>query len=171
MSREVRKVAVGWQHPRLNDELYVPLMDGSKFFTDLQMYEENSRMWERGMVRDLVNKQEWLTRGEAGVCTTCFYQYYGTSPKMEDYMPLWGPEEATHFMLYESITRGTPLSPGFASEEELAEWCVSNNITMCPTRRLTLTGWLKLFHGSSMGQLMRERINTVLVEEPVVSLA
>lgn len=171
MSREVRKVAVDWQHPKLDDKLFVPLMDGAKYFTDLRLYEENSRMWERGMVRDPENKQEWITRGEAGICTSCFYEYYGSQPKLEDYAPLWSPEEATHFMLYESITRGTPLSPAFATEEQLAVWCVENHITMCPTRRLTLTGWLKLFHGASLGQLMRERINTVLVEEPEISFA
>lgn len=165
MSREVRKVAVHWQHPKLEDRLYVPLLDGAWFERDVRCYEENKRMWERGMVRDIVNN-DWITRGEAGVCVSCFYSYYGDEPDARDYMPQWDARDATQYMLYETNTRGTPLSPAFTTRDELAAWCVENNITLCPTRKLTFTGWLKLSQGFSMGQLIRERSDTVMLDNP-----
>lgn len=170
MSREVRKVAVDWQHPKLDHKLFVPLLNGAWFERDLRRYEENKSMWDRGMVRDTANN-DWITRGEAGVCESCFYSYYGDVPDALDYMPQWAPEDATHYMLYETNTRGTPLTPAFARRDELAAWCVENNITLCPTRKLTFTGWLKLAQGFTTGQLMRERINTVLLEEPEAMFA
>jgi hypothetical protein len=171
MSREVRKVAAGWQHPKLNDKLFVPLMDGSRFVSDSQRYEENRRMWELGMVRDPLNAKEWITRREAGICQTCFHQYYGNEPHQDQYMPVWKPEEATQYMLYETLTLGTPLSPAFPTENELADWCVTHKVTLCPTRRLTFTGWLQLCHGFTFGQLMREKINTILIEDALLQPA
>jgi len=171
MSREVRKVAADWQHPKLNDKLFVPLLNGDRFLRDRQVYEENRRMWDLGMVRDPENAKEWITRREAGICQTCFYQYYGNEPHQEQYMPVWTQDQATHFMLYETLTLGTPLSPAFKTEEALADWCVSHNITLCPTRKLTFTGWLQLCRGITLGQLMREKINTVLLDEPVLDFA
>lgn len=168
MSREVRKVAADWQHPKLNDTLYVPLLDGTKFHHDLQQYEQNRKMWTLGMVRDPVNTAEWISRREAGICQSCFYEYYGNEPHQDQYMPQWDDEKATCFMLYENLTLGTPLSPAFPTEDALADWCVSHNITLCPTRRLTFTGWLQLCRGFTMGRLMREKINTILIEDALL---
>jgi hypothetical protein len=164
MTREVRKVAVDWQHPKLNAKLFVPLLDGAKFYEDVRLYEEDKRMWTLGQVRDPVDRTSWISRGEAGISETVFETFCGPAPQVQDYMPLWRPEEATHFALYETITRGTPLTPVFATHDELAAWCVENNITLCPTRKLTFTGWLKLCHGFTMGQLLREKVDTLLIE-------
>lgn len=43
-------------------------------------------------------------------------------PNPKSYMPRWSPEEATHFMLYETVTEGTPISAAFASMEALMGW-------------------------------------------------
>lgn len=39
-----------------------------------------------------------------------------------DFMPDWKKEEATHYMMYETISEGTPISPIFSTQEELAEF-------------------------------------------------
>lgn len=43
-------------------------------------------------------------------------------PALAEYMPQWPPEVATHFMLYETVTEGTPVSPTFATSEDLTAW-------------------------------------------------
>jgi hypothetical protein len=171
MSREVRKVAVDWQHPKLNAMLFVPLLDGAKFSKDLQRYEEDRRMWTLGQVRDPLDQTAWISRGEAGLTQSCFDTFYGAPPASDEYMPLWDTNEATHYMLYETQTRGTPLTPAFATQDELAQWCVDHDITLCPTRMLTLTGWLKLCRGFTMGQLLREKVDTLFIEQPSVAFA
>ena len=164
MSREVRKVAVDWQHPKLNAKLFVPLLDGARFQKDVKVYEEDKRMWRLGQVRDPVDRSSWISRGEAGVSETVFEAYAGPAPDVRDYMPQWRPEEAAHYVLYETITRGTPLTPAFATTDELAAWCVEHDITLCPTRKLTFAGWLKLCHGFTMGQLLRDKADTLFIE-------
>lgn len=172
MSREVRKVTVDWKHPKLSDTLYLPLFDGSKFQQDVERYEIAERMWSLGMVRDVVNN-DWMSRDEAGISETRFESYYGPHPDVRDYMPLWDAETATHFMLYENMTHGTPLSPAFATRDDLAAWCVKNDVMLCSTRGLTFAGWLKLCRGFTAGQLMREKTETVLIRrpDPVLALA
>lgn len=164
MSREVRRVVADWQHPRaLDGKHYRPLLDGGNYFRDLHTYAQNSQMWRRGMVRDIVN-DDWISREDAGVCESRFETFYGPAPTEAEYMPCWTQEDATHYMLYETITKGTPLTPAFAKQEDLAQWCVKNNITLCPTRKLTFTGWMKLANGVTVGQLLREKIDTIRLE-------
>jgi hypothetical protein len=171
MSREVRKVAVDWQHPKLNAKLFVPLLDGAKYLKDLQRYEEDRRMWTLGQVRDPMDQTAWISRDEAGLTQSCFDLFSGPPPAPDEYMPLWTPDEATYYVLYETQTRGTPLTPSFATHDELAQWCVENNVTLCETRRLTLTGWLKLCRGYTLHQLMREKVDTLFIEQPTTAFA
>lgn len=37
--------------------------------------------------------------------------YYGGGPVKEHYMPAWAAGQATHYMMYETVTEGTPISP------------------------------------------------------------
>ena len=42
------------------------------------------------------------------------------------YRPEWTDEERTHYQLYETVTEGTPMSPPFATKEELGNWMFDN---------------------------------------------
>lgn len=75
----------------------------------------------------------------------------GDRPKKRDYMPDWTEEEATHFMMYETMSEGTPLSPAFATPEELARWCVDNNVDRCGTIKATYEEWLSIARGAYGG--------------------
>ena len=51
-----------------------------------------------------------------------YAQWNGDRPVASEYMPLWPEELCTHYMLYETVTEGTPISPAFPSKEELEMW-------------------------------------------------
>ncbi len=41
-----------------------------------------------------------------------------------DYRPDWTQAEMTHYQLYENVSEGTPVSPAFATEDELINYLV-----------------------------------------------
>lgn len=38
----------------------------------------------------------------------------------------WTPDEATAYQVYETVSEGTPVSPVFATREDLKAWLISN---------------------------------------------
>ena len=71
----------------------------------------------------------------------------GPRPNPSDFMPTWTDKEATHFMMYESTSEGTPLSPAFATPEELARWLVENNASAFVGETASYEGWLRVARG------------------------
>jgi hypothetical protein len=97
MGREVRMVPANWQHPRSSMGKYNPLMDG---------YESACEVREEEM---------------------CEYPDHAPDrPDPKEYMPVFRADKATHYMMYETITKGTPISPAFETPELLAAWLVAN---------------------------------------------
>ena len=104
MGREVRKVPANWHHPvyqpREGKSGLKPLYDGDDY--QAKHDEFINRLNTNGL-QDAVD-------------------YFGSAPDENDYMPRWTPEQRTHFMMYETTSEGTPISPAFATPEELARW-------------------------------------------------
>lgn len=46
-------------------------------------------------------------------------------PNPAYYRPSWTNEERTHYQVYEDVSEGTPVSPVFATEEEVVNWLVT----------------------------------------------
>ena len=65
-------------------------------------------------------------------------------PKQENYMPNWKDEECTHYMMYESISEGTPMSPAFKTREKLAKWLTDNNANAGAFSTATYDQWLAM---------------------------
>jgi hypothetical protein len=68
-------------------------------------------------------------------------------PNKDDYMPDWPAEQRTHLMMYEDTTEGTPISPAFATPEELARWLVDNGASAFGRSTGTYEGWLRVAQG------------------------
>jgi hypothetical protein len=62
-------------------------------------------------------------------------------------MPQWGEGEATHYMMYEDTTEGTPISPAFATPEELARWLTDNGASAFAGRPASYEAWLRVCLG------------------------
>lgn len=115
---EIRKVAPNWSHPvmfRNGNMEFVPLL--KSFSEDLRNWERESKEWEDGTHEDLVK----------GYVSKDYYptlEDYEPKPERESYMPEWSSEEATWLQVYETVSEGTPISPAFATPEELIDYLV-----------------------------------------------
>lgn len=117
-NREIRKVPPNWEHPRVISGIsgvpvFVPLFSGEYYQERLEEYNESLQRWNNGEYAEFITGASRFMTAE---------QYLGGPPKLNDHMPIWPPEEATHFMYYETCSEGTPISPAFATIEELAKW-------------------------------------------------
>lgn len=101
MSREVRPVALDWEHPLAGGTYsdgsprYVPLHSREALRLDLEDYHDNPGDWEDG------------------------------PPDPDDYMPPIPEGHPYGWQLYETVSEGSPLSPVCASKDELAAWLSS----------------------------------------------
>ena len=138
MGREVRKVAAGWSHPTDTQGRFIPLHSGS-LSADLEEWEVKAEAWGRGFDRRWDDSETPLTEEEKA---WPFSEAYGASPVVAEYMPDWGEEEATHFMLYENVSEGTPVSPAFFTEEELARWLADHSANLMGHAERSYESWL-----------------------------
>lgn len=143
MSREVRRVPADWVHPRNNRGRYVPLHGGS-FKTKLADWLEGERMWNSGLVWDYKN-QDW--RPKPAEYTFTWEDWDGEIPDATEYMPDWPESERTHYQMYETTTEGKPISPVFATPEELAHWLADNHANSFCDMTETYETWLSMIVG------------------------
>lgn len=108
MGREVRKVPPKWEHPKMEGwrgergDLQ-PMFD--------RPYEDARREWLEGLA---AHKPE--------ECNGCdYWEWCGNPPERSYYRP-WRDEEATWLQVWETVSEGTPVSPPFATREELAQY-------------------------------------------------
>lgn len=126
MGREVRKVKADWQHPKdENTGRYKPLYPGER-------YEERKREFEeRQAAEGLQAAIDWC----------------GSPPDINDFMPNWPEAERTHLMMYEDTSEGTPISPAFATPEELARWLADTGASSFGHSTATYEQWLAVARG------------------------
>ena len=122
MGREVRMVPAGWEHPVDSRGNYEPLYDG---------YEEAVEAFVKDIEKMGLLKA--LEENDGG-------------PRYSDYMHPEG--ERTHYMMYEDTSEGTPISPAFATPEELARWLADNNASAFGNRTATYEQWLHTIKSS-----------------------
>lgn len=121
MGREIRRVIPNWEHPRYTAEdapfhdrigAYKPLLDES--------YAAAKRDWLEGLAKwEAGERPSYWTAGEH---SEEFWEWDGQPPQRGDFRPDWPEGSATWFQFYETVSEGTPLSPPFATENELIEW-------------------------------------------------
>lgn len=102
---------------RTEEECYRPLFD-TPYIEAMNQWIIEHELWEKGEHPDQKN-------GECGE-----YRYYAqwarNPPDVEYYRPDWKPEEMTWFQVYETVSEGTPVTPPFATREELVDYLVTN---------------------------------------------
>lgn len=170
MGREVRRVPADWVHPtyvnRRGERVPRPMHPWP--------YEENLREWEETTVPEWLEGQRlWYHEGlvktyggnletiaEVLARTECYRRPkpgeeswdwyagpYPSKPQPEDYMPQWSNEERTHYMMYEDTSEGTPISPAFATPEELARWLADTGASAFADQTASYDAWLKMILG------------------------
>lgn len=110
MGREIRRVPPDWKHPFNEYGDYKPLFDDD-YDTELTEWIEGRRKWRAGEdpAREKHKDASWS-------------EYWGEIPNELDYRPQWPEGSATAYQVYETVSEGTPISPVFATSEELIDW-------------------------------------------------
>lgn len=136
MGREIRRVPPDWKHPTYKDvgkeyeyrycrEGYVcvadrfhPMFD-RPFDDEMEEWYKNWSTWQQGTHPDQKRYPEDTAMSYA--------EWNGGPPRPKYYRQRkWADEDATYYQMYETVSEGTPVSPVFASLQELEDWLVEN---------------------------------------------
>ncbi|MDJ0513004.1 MAG: hypothetical protein QNJ62_06140 [Methyloceanibacter sp.] len=141
MGRQVRMVPKDWQHPKNAAGYYIPLIEGS-YAADVARWDEGKRQWDMGF-RESWESQLEITYVPRKPDEDCSYEEWdGERPVEANYMPVFEPGTATHLMMYEDTSEGTPISPAFETAEELARWLTDNKASAFGDMTASYEQWL-----------------------------
>lgn len=118
MSREVRRVPANWQHPTYRTErwgrgiieTWHPLFDRD-FAKEAAEWDEQFAAWQRGERPEGAEKYADMS----------FDKWHGERPDPAWYVPYDVNGDLPWWQMYETVSEGTPVSPAFATAEELIE--------------------------------------------------
>jgi hypothetical protein len=131
MGREIRRIPANWEHPRqdcphspwnggcdeakLNGgQCYKPLYD-EDFESAIDDWIADYQLWKKGEHPD----QDEDNKSET------FWEWWGDPPDPDYYRPKFeGPAE--WYQVYETVSEGTPVTPPFATKEELIDYLVEH---------------------------------------------
>lgn len=132
MGRELRMVPKDWEHPTDENGRLIPMF-GSGYADALAEWNSLNDKWTRGEFPSYADDED---RKKS------FSEWYGDQPKSCHYMPDWPDSEKTHFMMYEDTSEGTPISPAFATAEELAHWLADTGASSFGRSTATFEQWM-----------------------------
>jgi hypothetical protein len=129
MGREVRMVPPNWEHPQEEKYDYLTRQYQNQY---MPMYDDDA---ETAFARWMEKYQEWLNGEHDRVIAKygetsypkaepyrSFCEWHGNPPNPKYYHPKWAEGEATWIQAYATVSEGTPVSPPFATPEELATY-------------------------------------------------
>lgn len=136
MGREVIRVPADWEHPCQRCEhspwaggcseakahggmCFQPMHMDRDFDEEAREWLDNAIKWDAGTHPDLVDGS--TTKEEHHY----FWEWNGDPPDRKYYRPKW-TSEPTHYQVYETVSEGTPVTPHFATQDELVDYLVAN---------------------------------------------
>jgi hypothetical protein len=144
MGRQIRMVPNGWQHPKDRKGNYIPLLQGP-FSKTLAEWDEEAAAWDRGEVLDYSTwpaRRTFKPKEKSALECESFKDWDGERPVESEYMPEFPAGSATMLVMYEDTSEGTPISPAFATPEELARWLADNGASAFSDMTATYDQWL-----------------------------
>lgn len=118
MGVEIRRVPVGWVPPQRERGGTQPQYD-STFEEAAKAWLDGLEAWQRGERPTYFNADAWPSDLQ-------FWEYEGMPPDREYYRPDWSEDEMVGWCVYETVSEGTPVTPAFATQDELIEYLVAN---------------------------------------------
>lgn len=118
MGREIRMVPPNFEHPQKEvwnnrnqlEKRFKPMFD--------ETYKSACEEWKKEFLEFYESKEN-----EEHDCE--FWDWNGGPPDKE-YYRTYEDSEATWFCAYETVSEGTPVTPPFATQEELAQYLAVN---------------------------------------------
>lgn len=104
MGREIRRVPMGWEHPRNRRGEYQPI---------------HNETFKQALANHIKELQEWMTNVDK------FDIEDMSPPDPAYYRPEWPQDAIMGYCVYEAVSEGTPTSPVFATKEEIANWLIN----------------------------------------------
>ena len=150
MGREVRRVPANWEHPRNERGQYKSLYD-EDFETAARAWLDDAIAWDNGTHEDLVKEPELKQK------YPFFWQWAVSPPDADYYRPRWTEEEATHYQVYETVSEGTPVSPVFATLDEMVHWLIGQGYSEHAAREFAKSGWAPTM--MSVGRVLADNIH------------
>jgi hypothetical protein len=151
MGREVRMVPADWKHPKDESGKYIPLLKRSFSQADAE-WSEGYAAWQRGEIENYgvsgAGHSKWKPKPESALDCANFTEWNGRRPSPDDYMPDFPNGTATMLMMYEDTSEGTPISPAFATPEELARWLADTGASAFGSSGATYEQWLATCRGA-----------------------
>ena len=129
----------------------------------LAKWNEEYQMWKAGTHPDQLNSRFANRAGDE------FQEWIGGPPNPLHYRPAF-TEEATWFQVYQTVSEGTPVSPPFATKEELVEHLVKHGddygspVSRAYAEQFVKDGWAISMVADSAG--IRSNYDTVIVDRP-----
>lgn len=113
MGREVRRVPPNWDHPKTIDD------DGQERLQPMydQTFADAVKEWKEGYAAWEAGDRPFYAAPDAE-----YWDHEGPPPEDRAMYRPWSDEEATWFQLWQTVSEGTPVSPPFATKEELAQY-------------------------------------------------
>lgn len=135
MGREIRRVPPNWEHPRKpcthspwaggcddakkhGGKCYQPLFD-EPFGPAMDAWYENWKKWEAGTF-------DYPSYCDAEDRKLPFWEWDSGPPDPEYYRPAWDESTATWYQMYQTVSEGSPVTPPFATKEELIDYLVKH---------------------------------------------
>ena len=121
MGREIRRVPPNWDHPKNEHGAYQPMFDRVASESFVEWLEE----FEKFKVEELHQVAEKYGY-DINDPYSAYCDYWGSAPDPKYYRPKWDESKATWWQIYETVSEGTPVSPPFATQDELIDYLVEN---------------------------------------------
>lgn len=114
MGREIRMVPPNWEHPKDDRGNMRPMYDQT-FDQAAQEWKDRFSAWGRGKREEYFDANKYPADYQ-------YWEWGGLPPVDREYYRPWQEAEATWYQLWENVTEGTPVTPPFATREELASY-------------------------------------------------
>ena len=128
MSREVRRVPMNWQHP----------MEWREQWNQRERRATMQRV-PKPLFSNYANHLAYFTADPG--------DFDGDAPDPADYMPDFGDRDDLGYCMYETTSEGTPISPVFATPEELARWLADTGASAFGDMGASYEQWLAVARG------------------------
>lgn len=184
-----------WQHDITQDEVQA-LIDHNRLYDFTHVWKGHPEGWVRredGYIPTAAEVNEWSQHGfghddiNRGICVETRAKrlgIWGLCPVCDGHGEVWRSEEqraannawertepptGDGYQLWETVSEGSPVSPVFATPEELADWLVTPGNDDSVTRGTTREQWLKFIRGPGLAPSMVYTPETGLVAGVQVS--
>jgi hypothetical protein len=123
------------------------------------------KIWP-GYMLSLCGDMEYVDKNEETRCDNCRHFARLAGITISDYgcpQTKIDPPTGEGWQMWEDVTEGSPISPVFATPEELARWLADTGASACGSDTATYEQWLAVITGPGWAPTMVVRPDTGLI--------